>query len=120
MTRNIVVFISAFSCLLAASSALSHQPILGIEGPHSQDEPFEITLKRAIIRLGSVWSELLDGRFVYARVSQFQPGTAIELKQQLSSLESQSADGLAGLVLDLRNNPGGVLEGAIAVSDFGI
>ena len=42
MTRNIVVFISTFSCLLAASPALSHQPILGIEGPHSRAEPFEI------------------------------------------------------------------------------
>lgn len=83
-----------------------------------QPEPFEITLKRAIIRLDSVWSELLDQRFGYARVSQFQPGTAIELKQQLASLESESADGLAGLVLDLRNNPGGVLDGAVAVSDL--
>ena len=83
-----------------------------------QPEPFEITLKRAIIRLDSVWSELLDERFGYARVSQFQPGTAIELKQQLASLEIESADGLAGLVLDLRNNPGGVLDGAVAVSDL--
>ena len=83
-----------------------------------QPEPFEITLKRAIIRLDSVWSELLDERFGYARVSQFQPGTAIELKHQLDSLESESADGLAGLVLDLRNNPGGVLDGAVAVSDL--
>ena len=83
-----------------------------------QPEPFEITLKRAIIRLDSVWTELLDERFGYARVSQFQPGTAIELKQQLASLGSESADGLAGLVLDLRNNPGGVLDGAVAVSDL--
>jgi carboxyl-terminal processing protease len=83
-----------------------------------QPEPFEITLKRAVIRLDSVWSELLDERFGYARVSQFQPGTAIELKQQLASLESESVDGLAGLVLDLRNNPGGVLDGAVAVSDL--
>ena len=83
-----------------------------------QPEPFEITLKRAIIRLDSVWTELLDERFGYARVSQFQLGTAIELKQQLASLESESADGLAGLVLDLRNNPGGVLDGAVAVSDL--
>ncbi len=81
-------------------------------------EPFEITLKRAIIRLDSVWSQLLDERFGYARVSQFQPGTAIELKQQMASLEIESADGLAGLVLDLRNNPGGVLDGAVAVSDL--
>jgi carboxyl-terminal processing protease len=83
-----------------------------------EPEPFEITLKRAIIRLDSVWSELLDERFGYARVSQFQPGTAMELKQQLALLETKSVDGLAGLVLDLRNNPGGVLEGAVAVSDL--
>jgi carboxyl-terminal processing protease len=83
-----------------------------------QPEPFEITLKRAIIRLDSVWSELLDERFGYSRVSQFQPGTAIELKQQLASLENESTDGLAGLVLDLRNNPGGVLDSAVAASDL--
>jgi carboxyl-terminal processing protease len=83
-----------------------------------QPEPIEIRLKRAIIRLDSVWSELLDERFGYARVSQFQPGTAIELKQQLALLESELTNRLAGLVLDLRNNPGGLLEGAVAVSDL--
>jgi carboxyl-terminal processing protease len=81
-------------------------------------EPFEITLKRTIIRLVSVWSELLDERFGYVRVSQFQPGTAIELKKQLVSLEIESIDRLAGLVLDLRNNPGGMLDSAVAVSDL--
>jgi carboxyl-terminal processing protease len=81
-------------------------------------EPFELTLTRAIIRLDSVWSELLDERFGYARISQFQPGTAKELQQQLTLLEAKAVDGLAGLVLDLRNNPGGVLDGAVAVSDL--
>ena len=81
-------------------------------------EPIEITLERAIIRLDSVWSELMDGRFGYARVSQFQPGTAKELQLQLEILHNESVDQLAGLILDLRNNPGGVLSSAVAVSDL--
>jgi len=81
-------------------------------------EPFEITLKRAVIRLDSVWSELLDEQFGYARVSQFQPGTAKELELQIASLVSKSIGGVSGLVLDLRNNPGGFLNSAVAVSDL--
>ena len=81
-------------------------------------EPIEITLERAIIRLDSVWSELMDGRFGYARVSQFQPGTAKELQLQLEMLHNESVDQFAGLILDLRNNPGGVLSSAVAVSDL--
>jgi carboxyl-terminal processing protease len=60
----------------------------------------------------------MDGRFGYARVSQFQPGTAKELQLQLEILQNESVDRLAGLILDLRNNPGGVLSSAVGVSDL--
>lgn len=81
-------------------------------------EPIEVTLERAIIRLDSVRSELMDGRFGYVRVSQFQPGTTKELQLQLEILQNESVDRLAGLILDLRNNPGGVLSSAVEVSDL--
>ena len=81
-------------------------------------EPFEVTLKRAIIRLDSVWTELLEKRFGYARISQFQAGTAIELRRQLAALADELNSRLDGLVLDLRNNPGGTLDAAVEVSDL--
>jgi len=80
-------------------------------------EPFEVTLKRAIIQLESVRAELLETGFGYARVIQFQTGTATSLRQQLARLEREAGTALKGLVLDLRDNPGGVLDGAIQVSD---
>ncbi len=83
-----------------------------------EPEPIEVTLERAIIRLDSVWSELLDGQFGYVRVSQFQPGTANDLQIHLNLLKKESVNGLDGLVLDLRNNPGGILSSAVAVSDL--
>ena len=80
-------------------------------------EPFEVTLKRAIILLESVRAELLETGFGYVRVIQFQTGTATSLRQQLARLAREAGTALNGLVLDLRDNPGGVLDGAIQVSD---
>ena len=80
-------------------------------------EPFEVTLKRAIIQLESVRAELLETGFGYVRVIQFQTGTATSLRQQLTRLAREAGTALKGLVLDLRDNPGGVLDGAIQVSD---
>jgi len=80
-------------------------------------EPFEVTLKRAIIQLESVRAELLETGFGYVRVIQFQTGTATSLRQQLARLAREAGTALKGLVLDLRDNPGGVLDGAIQVSD---
>ncbi len=80
-------------------------------------EPFEVTLKRAIIQLESVRAELLETGFGYVRIIQFQTGTATSLHQQLARLAREAGTALKGLVLDLRDNPGGVLDGAIQVSD---
>ena len=76
-----------------------------------------MTLKRAIIQLESVRAELLETGFGYVRVIQFQTGTATSLRQQLARLAREAGTALKGLVLDLRDNPGGVLDGAIQVSD---
>ena len=80
-------------------------------------EPFEVTLNRAIIQLESVRAELLETGFGYVRVTQFQTGTATSLRQQLARLAREAGTALSGLVLDLRDNPGGILDGAVQVSD---
>ncbi len=82
------------------------------------EAPFDVTLKRAIIQLRSVRGELLETRFAYTRISQFQSGTGASLRRQIERLEEEAGDPLSGLILDLRNNPGGVLNGAVEVSDL--
>jgi len=78
----------------------------------------EITITRAIIRVSSVKSKLLEKNYGYLRISSFQSRTAKQLKKALSKLvEENEKANLKGVVLDLRNNPGGVLGAAIDVSD---
>jgi carboxyl-terminal processing protease len=75
--------------------------------------PFTIT--RQIIRIKSVRSRMLEDDIAYIRVRSFQNGTGREVKDALSSLEDKGA---RALVLDLRNNPGGLLSQAVSVSDI--
>ncbi|EHQ51300.1 carboxyl-terminal protease [Ectothiorhodospira sp. PHS-1] len=80
------------------------------------DRPFEVTLTRDTIRVRSVRSEMLEPGFGYLRITTFQSKTAQNLVEEVRKLQRESG-GLRGLVLDLRNNPGGVLNGAVGVSD---
>ncbi|MCG5499691.1 S41 family peptidase [Ectothiorhodospira lacustris] len=80
------------------------------------DRPFEVTLTRDTIRVRSVRSEMLEPGFGYLRITTFQSKTAQNLVEEIRKLQRDSG-GLKGLVLDLRNNPGGVLNGAVGVSD---
>jgi len=82
-----------------------------------EDVPVEIVLTRDIIQVASVRSRLLEDGFGYVRISQFQSRTGDSLLKELALLKETSKGGLKGLVLDLRNNPGGVLQAAVAVSD---
>ena len=82
----------------------------------SADQPREVTMERAIIRVESVRTEMLEPGLGYVRISQFQSGTGDDLLRALERL-NRNADGLDGLVLDLRNNPGGVLQAAVEVAD---
>ena len=80
-------------------------------------EPLQFTLKRARVELRSVRAELLEPGMGYVRVSQFSETTGDDLDAALKDLRKRNGAALKGLVLDLRNNPGGVLEAAVAVSD---
>lgn len=80
-------------------------------------KPFKVKLTREVIQVMSVKSRLLEPGFGYLRITQFQAKTEMNLQQELQDLEKQNKGGLKGLILDLRNNPGGVLNGAVDVAD---
>lgn len=79
-------------------------------------KPLVITLTRAVIQIKSVKSRMLEPNYGYIRITQFQEHTGEDLVKAIDSLFKQNKTPLQGLVLDLRNDPGGLLNGAIAVS----
>jgi len=80
-------------------------------------KPKDFTLVRDVIPIRSVRHELLEKHYGYIRVSQFQDKTDSEFDKHLKVLEEESKGALKGLVLDLRNNPGGLLDQAVKVAD---
>lgn len=79
--------------------------------------PKVLTLERAVIKVTSVRSRLLEPGMGYLRISSFTTETAASLNKELAKLAKDNDGALKGLVLDLRNNPGGVLDAAVKVSD---
>jgi len=82
------------------------------------DEAIVHEMRREVIRIASVYYELLEPSFGYVRVSQFSETTAREVSRAIDALQESRGGLLDGLVLDLRNNPGGVLDSAVDVSDL--
>jgi carboxyl-terminal processing protease len=80
-------------------------------------KPFDVELTRAVIKVKSVKSQLLEDGYGYVRITQFQFNTGEEVGKALNKLRKNNGKQLRGLVLDLRNNPGGVLQAAVEVSD---
>jgi carboxyl-terminal processing protease len=80
-------------------------------------EPLEFTLQRSKVELHSVKSDLAEPGFGYLRIAEFSETTGEDTLRALKDLRKRNGGALKGLVLDLRNNPGGVLEAAVAVSD---
>ena len=75
-------------------------------------------MRRRVIRMASVHSEFLAPSFGYVRVSQFSDNTAREVSRAVDDMQDVTGGMLDGLVLDLRNNPGGVLDSAVEVADL--
>jgi len=82
-----------------------------------QSTPLELTLAREVIRISSVRTRMLEPGFAYVRIAQFQQETGAELREQLRRTRAKTEGRLHGVVLDLRSNPGGLLNAAIEVSD---
>ena len=81
------------------------------------DKPLKITITRDRIRVKSVKARTLEPGYGYVRITQFQERTGAELKAALKRLKKENDGRLKGLVLDLRNNPGGLLDAAVEVAD---
>jgi carboxyl-terminal processing protease len=116
-------------------TALDSEPVLGMtleeavekmRGPinssikltirREKQQPFDVTLKRATIRIQSVRSQVYDN-IGYLRISSFSEQTDEGVKAAIKKMKDTLGKKLAGVVLDLRNNPGGLLDQAVAVSD---
>ncbi len=80
------------------------------------DKPVVVTLTRAVIKIRSVKFQLLDPGYGYVRITQFQEHTGELLVEALQKLYKDNKVPLKGLILDLRNDPGGLLNGAVAVT----
>src|SRR5712671_1156633 len=80
-------------------------------------EPFDVKLTRAIIKIQSVRSHIESENIGYIRITSFNEQTDVGLANALKNLKQQADNKLIGVILDLRNNPGGLLDQAVAVSD---
>ena len=80
-------------------------------------DPIELTIKRDIIKIRSVRHKVLQDDIGYVRITAFNQNTESGLKNAVKDIKKQVGDNLKGYILDLRNNPGGLLDQAIAVSD---
>ena len=83
-----------------------------------EEKPFNVTIVRDIITVKNIKAETIEPAFVYIRISNFQMHTVDDLSKALVKLENENNNMLKGLVLDLRNNPGGLLNAAVGVSDL--
>jgi len=81
------------------------------------DKPLELTMQREVIHIQVVRQRLEQGDIGYIRLTSFNEQTDAGLKRAIEQLKQQSGGKIRGLVLDLRNNPGGLLDQAVAVSD---
>ena len=128
----------AFRAGLEPGDLITHlngEPVLGLalseavekmRGPVGSDlkitirrngrDPFEVSITRAVIKITSVRSRL-EGEIGYLRITSFNERTDTGVKKAMDAFHKELGDKLRGIVLDLRNNPGGLLDQAISVSD---
>ncbi len=83
-----------------------------------ESNPLKIKVTRDIIKVKSVKAKLLDNHYAYLRVAQFQTQSSEDLAKAIARLKKESNNQLKGAILDLRNNPGGVLEASVKISDL--
>jgi carboxyl-terminal processing protease len=129
----------AFKAGIAAGDVITHidgEPVMGLtlseavermRGPvdskidlrimrEGKEEPLEVNLARAVIKISPVRASLEDD-VAYVRLTTFNEQTSSVMGDEIEKMKSEAGDKLRGLVLDLRNNPGGLLDQAVAVAD---
>lgn len=114
---------------------IDHQPVLGLtlsdavdkmRGPVGTEititvrrgtkETFDVTLKRAVVKIRSVRARM-EGDIGYLRITSFSEQTDVNLRREIKTLREKKGKAIKGFILDLRNNPGGLLDQAVAVAD---
>lgn len=83
-----------------------------------EPKPLVFTLTRSVIKVQSVKAKMLESDYGYVRLSQFQEHSTEDMAKAIENLYKENKSSLKGLVLDLRNDPGGVLQGAVGVSSL--
>ena len=83
-----------------------------------EEKPLKITITRDVIKVKSVRTQTLEPGFGYLRISHFQSRTAEDARAGVQQLKQDNNGNLNGLILDLRNNPGGILSAAVGISDL--
>ncbi|MGM0570913.1 S41 family peptidase [Marinobacter sp.] len=82
-----------------------------------ESAPIEIDVERAIIKVTSIKSRMLEDGYGYVRITQFQDETGGQFVEAIESLMEENGGDLDGLIIDVRNNPGGILQAAVETSD---
>ncbi|MCD1631640.1 S41 family peptidase [Marinobacter shengliensis] len=82
-----------------------------------ESAPIEIDVTRDVIKVTSVKSRMIENGYGYVRITQFQAETGRQFRQALTKLEEEYGGDLDGLIIDVRNNPGGVLQAAVETAD---
>lgn len=82
-----------------------------------RDKPFDVVLVRERVRVASVRQRMLEPGYGYVRIASFQSGTAQDFGKAVEALKAQSGGKLKGLLIDMRSNPGGLLNGAVQIAD---
>ena len=90
--------------------------VLTIQRPGAE-APFDVEIIRAVITIRSVRTRMEDNDVAYVRISSFSEKTTRDLEREIDKMRTEYGETLKGLVLDLRNNPGGLLDQAVSVSD---
>jgi carboxyl-terminal processing protease len=83
----------------------------------TESAPLDFSLVRASVHVSSVKAHIIEPNFGYVRITHFSETTQPDLERAVAALKKQNGQPLTGLVLDLRNNPGGVLEAGVSVAD---
>lgn len=84
----------------------------------ASEKPFDVTLKREEIKIQSVKSDIKAKDIAYIRISSFNDGSDQTIKSEFAKMQKKTKNGIKGLIIDVRNNPGGLLDQAVAVSDL--